>query len=158
MKIKYFSISILLLILLNSCKDERIIISEKWDNGITKEEKKWINKELDSYIELTYYENGQIGLEKHYNDGKLNVFKSYYETGEISALVMYHNEVSIFGAEYYKNGQIMGSVPTNLNGKINGTITYFYENGNLRGKQKYLNNKPVGNSKEYDLNGKLISE
>ncbi|WP_053002600.1 toxin-antitoxin system YwqK family antitoxin [Kordia jejudonensis] len=158
MKIKYSFLSFLFIILLNSCKDEHIMIIEKWENGTAKKEKRWINKESNSFKELTYYDNSRIKLEKDYNNGELYLYKAYYETGEIRAIVMYHNNNSIFGAEYYKNGQLMGSVPTNLNGEINGTITYYYENGNLRGEQKYSNNKLIGNSKEYDLNGNLVSE
>ena len=157
MKTKYTISIFLFLIFLISCTDESKMILEKWDNGTTKKEKKWIDKESNSFKELAYYESGQIKLEKDYNKGELYIFKAYYETGEISALLMYNNDKAIIGAEYYKNGQRMGNVPTNLDGEINGTATYFYENGKIRSEVEFLNDSRVS-SKEYDTNGLLTAE
>jgi hypothetical protein len=141
----------------NNCPSNKDII-ESWDNGHSKKEILWADKQDSTYIETTYFESGQKKLERIISKGQLEKLTGYYETGELSGMFIYLNDEPVAGAEYYKNGQKRGLVPRNLNGKLNGRIKYYFENGivSLEGDAK--EDQRDGTWTEFDEEGNLISE
>lgn len=133
-------------------------IIETWDNGHSKRDIVWTNKQDSTYIETTYFENGQIKLEKIVANARLEKLTGYYENGELAGIVIYSNNKIISAAEYYENGQIKGDVPRSVNGKINGQIKYYYENGRVSEEGFSINDKRHGIWKKYDKDGNLILE
>lgn len=136
-----------------SCGNDKTLVIKKWENDIPKKTKIWIDKEEDSYRELTYYEDGQIQSDKRIIKGEPHTSKYYFPTGEVSGLLMYHKGEMVLGAEYHKNGQPLGILPQTVDGKINGIANYFYADGTLRGQIGYLNNQATGYEKNFDSNG-----
>ena len=63
-------------------------------------------------------------------------------------------------ADYYKSGKIqMRATTTNKdNLKLEGSVVYFFENGNRKKIVNYINNKPSGKEFEWYENGKINSE
>ena len=107
----------------------------------------------------TYFENGNIRVERNYSEGKLNgPFKNYYEDG------------SIRGEGNYKEGEFHGIIKLNvtdfskklrkfeinyLNGKKDGKCLEFFSDGTLRCECFFKNNRPADfqNWKGYEKDG-----
>jgi len=157
---KYLIVAVVGQCLISSCADcpSNREVTETWENGIPKTEIQWFDRADSTYRQLQYFKTGQLRIEKIFNNGNLQKLTGYYDTGEIEGLFVYVNGEPVAGAEYYKNGQKMGEVPKELDGKINGPVKYYYENGDLRADGEYRNDKPHGIWRDYDEQGNITRE
>ena len=86
-------------------------------------------------LERDYYENGQLKLERNYEDGKLHgLSKEYFENGQLKFI---HNQ---------------------KNGEYHGLLKGYYIDGKLKYEFNYKNDKKDGLCKEYFENGQLKNE
>ena len=56
--------------------------------------------------------------------------------------------------KYYKTGELKFLFPTKINGKLEGTVTEYYRNGDVKYKWNYYRGKKHGIAKKYE-NGSL---
>ena len=154
-------------------------------NGMLTTYKVFKNDELDGAFK-TYYALGEKTPEKSiiYKEGKLNgPYKLYYNTGEKYSEITYKDGV-FTGEEitYYRDGS-KRSETNYVNNSLNGTYTTYFKNGKKANVGNYVNDtrtgvwkefyedgtileefeydskgKLKGSYKEYDIDGKLISE
>ena len=141
----------------NNCPTNKDIL-ETWNNGSSKKEIKWTDKKDSTYIETTFFENGQKNLERIVVNVQLEKLTGYYETGEFAGYHVYFNNIIIAAVEFYKNGQKKGDVIRGLDGKSYGKIRYYYENGQVREEGNSLSDKREGIWKKYDEKGNLVLE
>ena len=59
---------------------------------------------------------------------------------------------------YHPNGKKLAELTANKNGRWNGKITWWYENGQIERQGKVKDSTPVGEWKEWDEDGKLIDK
>ena len=134
-------------------------------------------------LERDYYENGQLKLERNYEDGKLHgISKEYFENGQLKFI---HNQKNgeyhgllkgyyIDGKlkyefnykndkkdglckDYYETGQLKFEC-NYKEGKLHGLCKRFYETGQLEHEDNYKEGKPHGLCKGYYENGQLKLE
>ena len=118
---------------------------------------------------IAYYENGNIYTSAHYNmgvfvdsfflyfnNGQLRsecwfdssgkaqgIYKIYYETGEISLIGRSVDNMDVDTARgFYKNKQLSYLIPYK-NGKIEGALLYFDEDGKIVKKEIYKNDSLI---------------
>ena len=86
-------------------------------------------------LERDYYENGQLKLERNYEDGKLHgLSKEYFENGQLKFI---HNQ---------------------KNGEYHGLLKGYYIDGKLKYEFNYKNDKKDGLCKDYYETGQLKFE
>ena len=56
--------------------------------------------------------------------------------------------------KYYNSGELRFVFPTKVNGKLEGTVTEYYKNGNVKYRWNYHNGQKHGIAKKYE-NGSL---
>jgi len=109
------------------------------------------------FYDTTRYYQGAKSTEYIQKD-KNEITKVFHDTlGNIMAIMKYENDSLIEGAEYYPNGQIMGKLPERKNGKLDGPVRYYYENGRVRSEGVFKNGLLFGKWKNYSEEGRLIS-
>jgi len=94
-----------------------------------------IDAETESYIVRSYYENGKLHYENHYQHGQPHgICKGWYENGQL------HYE------HFYQHGQ------------PHGIWKGWYKNGKLQYEHPYQHGKRHGISKGWHINGQLYYE
>ena len=104
-------------------------------------------------IVKSYYDNGNLGGEVNYKDGKLEgLEKRYYENGNLEVERNYKDgKKEGLYKEYYENGNLEAEV--NLkDGKLEGLSKIYYENGNLEKEVNFKDGKAVSGYM-YDIDG-----
>ena len=136
----------------------------------------------------TYYENGKIEADLHYNQDELyglQIYYSYYDGGSFEK-INYKNGVKDGVYEYYDENNNLVEKGTFRDGKMDGTWDVYYANGELKGvlrsrnfykndlidgvstqywdadqvycQSHYENGLKHGPYKKYDLNGQIIDK
>jgi antitoxin component YwqK of YwqJK toxin-antitoxin module len=105
-----------------------------------------------------YYESEKLEYECNYRDGKIEgIVKIYYESGKLMKEWNYKdNKLNGITKWYSENGKLMRQF-NYKDGKREGASKKFYESGGIRSIKTYKNGKFI-NRKEYDKEGKLMSE
>lgn len=111
----------------------------------------------------TFYENGNIRVERNYSEGKLHgPFKNYYENGNIKGEGNFKNS-ELEGVLKFENQDFSGNkLKFELNfvdGKRHGTCKEFDKNGKLK-TECYFNNgefEDFKNWKQYQEDGTFKS-
>jgi hypothetical protein len=62
-----------------------------------------------------------------------------------------------FSQEYYSNGQLKGKTDFHSPGEATGPAIYYFEDGRIRARGQWKNHSQVGEWKNYDENGYLVS-
>lgn len=73
----------------------------------------------------------------------------------IVAIIRQHHDTPYFQAEYFPNGQLKGKITLSANGKMDGPISYYYEDGRIEVSGQAKQQKPIGVWKRYNENGSL---
>jgi antitoxin component YwqK of YwqJK toxin-antitoxin module len=133
-------------------------VQSKFENGEIENEINWINKSDSTYLLNKYDEDGTLVFTTTYVSGEKVKVKAVYPNGAIRGLSMYENELRVYSAEYFENGQRMGLVPQRLNGRIDGQVTYFYEDGSVRGTGFYSNGTVDSIWRDFDEQGTITLE
>lgn len=60
--------------------------------------------------------------------------------------------------QFFTDGTLESEYPMKKDNIVEGTVTTFYPNGNIKSKLNYVNNIPEGKSTQYDENNKVIKE
>lgn len=77
--------------------------------------------------------------------------------GNVLGVIKRINGKNYDGGEYYPNGQLVGKVNYSAPGVIDGKATYYYEDGRVRSEGIWKSMNRIGEWKNYDKNGQLIS-
>jgi len=94
-------------------------------------------------------------------ENEINVFKEFYENGQIHKIIYYILSVdkkTIVNKkikEYFDSGQIRFEYSLNIN-KYDGLYREWYENGVLKTKLTYNNNKVVSYLENWDVRGNKL--
>jgi hypothetical protein len=62
-----------------------------------------------------------------------------------------------FSQEYYSNGQLKGKTEFHSPGKVTGPATYYFEDGRISSRGQWKDFRQVGEWKNYDEKGYLVS-
>ena len=112
---------------------------EKWSNGNIKVEFQYYRDEEGKVVKhgyyKVYYEDGQLGMEVNYKDGK--------EDGR--------------WVEYYENGKIRWE-ENYKDGLLDGKWVWYYENAQIKSEGNYKNGELDGKWVRYDEEGNITSE
>lgn len=109
-------------------------IHEYWDNGKMKSQIEYSDDSKENYIYREYYPTGDIKLQAHYINKKLD--------GELTT--------------YYKNGNKQSCIKYRYGNK-NGTEIIYYKNGSVKSEAKYKKSILVEKT-EFKINHKYISK
>lgn len=109
---------------------------------------------LPSGIWIYYYPSGKIYMQKKYEDGEDKMTIFYYENGNIEYRIYYSGGACILEYTYNENGKIEREVPYK-EGSPNGIVKNYDKNGKLISETIY-NNGVEGTTKYYDKNGNEI--
>ncbi|MBP6688064.1 MAG: energy transducer TonB [Lacibacter sp.] len=93
-----------------------------------------------------YYKSGKLFARRYYMNGKQHgLDKSWYETGRLQDSAMYKNGV-VIGEEkgWYEDGKLRFIISYDTSGNGNGSSQNFYQNGVIRNKGNYKNEKRNG--------------
>lgn len=107
-----------------------------------------------------YFNNGQLSTLGYYKNDMLDGLSiRYYDNGTVRAVVEGYRLGKLYGLikQYWPNGNLR-ILETYNHGLYQGDFIQYYENGNIRSKAMFNNDKLVGTVKNYDLNGKFVSE
>ena len=152
-KLNFICILILSQFIFTSCQQkelsdiEKIIIDNEFILTQTKGLKNDSTKVDENGYKKEYFSNGVTTIE---------VWRD--SSNRITAWIKQVSNIKVEVAEVYPNtGQIRGKVP-HLDGKIEGEVKYYYEDGRIKSKGLFKNSIKEGEWKNYDENGKLISK
>ena len=124
-----------------------------------KEYLKWRDENPDLELKLINELELEIENKRLYNNGaphkEDNVWKWYNEDGNMVLGSAMHDEYNEEVNEYYQNGNIK-SKQNFLNGVLDGKYKYYYETGNLRQSGCIKHKQKDGEIKTYLENGNLI--
>lgn len=96
--------------------------------------------------------------EYHINRSDSSVCQLMKDTaGTIRQVIMTRKGIRFFSAEYLANGQLKAKMDFDVDGKFDGPGTYYYENGCIRSKGNFQHGFYVGEWKNYNEKGKLVS-
>ena len=129
-------------------------IQRKYWNGQLVKEGSWKDGDKDGLFK-NYYTNGNLQMEKLYQNGKIKYSKYYYENGNLLSEEKIELSKTYYKS-YYKNGNLQDET-TRQDGIIKHH-KYYYENGNLQSEMVHKSEKDDGFSKTYYENGNLKSE
>ncbi|MCD6066050.1 MAG: hypothetical protein K0S33_876 [Bacteroidetes bacterium] len=73
----------------------------------------------------------------------------------VSVIQKFKDGIKTFVGEYYANGQLKGKIMLNEKGEIDGTVTYYYENGRIKTIGQFKSGRKSGDWKIFDENGYL---
>lgn len=110
-----------------------------------------------SYVEKSYYENGNIKMEQTFAHKKLNgISTEYYENGKIKTQWEYKDgKLNGIAITYFENGEIERE-QTYKDDVKNGLSRIYYPNGNLKSEAMIKGNKLHGASVLYDEKGNVL--
>ena len=99
----------------------------------------YVNGEVDG-LHRSWYENGQLKLERNYTDGELNgLLKVWYENGQLKIEMNYKDDkFDGLTKTWYENGQLEFE-RNYTDGELNGLLKWWNENGQLISKVNYDN-------------------
>ena len=101
----------------------------------------------------SYYENGKIKADLHYNQDKLDGLQIYYDNDGWFEKINYKNGVLDGVYEWYDENNNLVKKGTFRDGKMEGTWDVYYANGELKGvlrsREFYKNNLIDGVSTQY---------
>jgi len=125
--------------------------------------------------QISYFENGIIATEAEYANGvelyskefyangqpkvisiKDTYKKSFYQNQSIQTSISYQKNNNYTETNYFPNGN-KASIVHYKNGKRDGAVTQYYENGNLKLQGAYKDDKMYGKRVYYDYMGKKIN-
>ncbi|WP_068268254.1 toxin-antitoxin system YwqK family antitoxin [Caviibacter abscessus] len=108
-----------------------------------------IDKNNDKAILTTMgtYDNGYLyGIQTYFNSlGKAVLIETYEKYTNIPTKATWF--------EYYPGTESLRSEKNYIGSKINGTVTYYYENGKIKEQLNYKNGLLHGEATKYDENG-----
>ena len=147
---------------------------EKWNQpafvGCVESEPVEISFDLkmpDDDVVKDYYEDGNLRVERRYENGQLKDLKYYfmgYYPGENS---QYYQDSGVYGKRQYENGKLNGEAKDfykngqveytwNMkDGLLDGKATWYTKDGKLKGEAEYKNNELDGMVNEYLDDGTL---
>jgi len=153
-------------------EDNSLIQSGKFKNGLP-------DSVVTSYYptkvvsERACYQNGRLNgtQESYYDDGKIKIKISmlngqatgtteefYADGGLKSSGLKSHGLWQDTVKYYFPNGKVQRTVPYNIEGKITGKLSGYYETGNKMVTNTYLIDTLNGPSEEFFPNGLLAEE
>lgn len=138
----------------SSRKGDILELKAFYPSGAKKGEEKQ-NKKGRMGLVVEYYESGGKKAEAEYKDGKLNGYaKEYTEVGKLSSEANYKNDtLNGYIASYYPNGKI-NQEGWYVMGNSQGDWLFYHPNGLIKDKLYFIDNKSVGYSEHFGVNGK----
>ncbi len=118
------------------------------------------NNRVKDNVAYEYYDNGRIKTEAGVkNDTLLNgICKNYTPDGYLESVYTYvDGKKEGPGVTYYNNGKLRTKVSFR-NNKLNGTVRMYYKSGELYRVTNYREGKAEGMRISYYKNGKVMSE
>ena len=108
---------------------------------------------------LKRYRNNEFVTAEYYLNRKDHTVSQFMKDSgnNIRQVFIEKGRKKLFGAEYYKNGQLKALLPLDSWGKNSGLAKYYYETGDVRSEGIYKGGFHVGNWKNFDKNGEIIS-
>ena len=102
-------------------------------------------KSADDNNLKTYYDNGKIKIKSVKIDEDKYLIKEFYENGKLKSITERNKEGIEHGnfKLYYPNG-LLEQEAIKLNGKLDGVIKNYYENGNLERSMNIKKGNPYG--------------
>lgn len=148
-------IIVLLIIILSSCQENRILIDELINKGTQENPIMFYNGKLFSGIGYNIFPNGTLETEQTFEDGKLNgISTEFFVSNEIKKQINYRNNKIVDGTYkvFYENGSLKLET-TIINNKQNGLVIEYYDNGKIENKGYYKNGKREGKFQTYYYDG-----
>ncbi len=104
-----------------------------------------------------YYENKKLQRESVWQNGvRQGVQKEYYENGALSEEIQFkNNEISGNFKKYSKEGKLKGLYQETDKTAQKGTLTMYYDNGNVQGEYTIVKGEKNGPAKEFYSDGVL---
>jgi len=128
---------------------QRIDISLEKDNISKEDEIIYYKSDIFTGQMFENHENGQLKYEIEVEDGILVGNRSYYDDGQLRGKQTQFKE-----EDYYKNGQLRRKAHYNQDGKQDGLLEKYFEDGRLNYKYNYKDGKKDG-PYESNSNGEL---
>lgn len=155
----YHKTRLLLFVLYSTCEITSCSDHERSEIEIVKYDKQLIaeiQSTYDSSYVLSPKRKDFWTIEHYLTDSAQEkiIFKDSLKN--IVGVVIQKNKVNLLAQECYSNGQLRGKV-NYVAGEFHGPATYYYENGRIRSKGTWDNNRQVGEWRDYDKDGYLIS-
>jgi antitoxin component YwqK of YwqJK toxin-antitoxin module len=138
-----------------------ILVSCTQQKGhLTKLNQPWLDsiiKKSDSSYSKNYYRTDYVTAVYYLNkkDSTLCQFMKD-SAGIIRQIIITEKDIRTFWGQYYANGQLQADLPLDKFGQYDGAATYYYQNGSVQSKGKYVHGLKNGEWKNYDKKGKLI--
>lgn len=103
------------------------------NTNVESERKYWKGELIDTC--KTYYENGQLKLLQFFDLDTISMKKSgsqinYYPSGKIEAEITFNDNIANL-KRYYESGELE-ELSTKINGKHDGEVIAYYQNGNKK--------------------------
>ena len=112
---------------------------------------------------LTYYSSGKLKIKRIYKKEKLSLKEAYYESSNVKAIEEY-NALGRFRNKktFYESGQLETDVSykdSSDDKNTNKIIAFsYYENGQLKQKDEYIQDKKGGTRNHQLISGALYNE
>ena len=117
-----------------------------------------MSSELENYQASIGFKDGYINYANITPDKNETGTNTNYKNGKLSSISLYEDRRLVDTKYYYDNGNLAGHTMTNANGNHEGTITHYYENGNLEFSYEYVDGERNGAFKTFYENGNIASE
>ncbi len=109
-------------------------------------------------LRTTYRKDGTLKAEVEYKDSlRHGVARNYYPNGKVKIEMFYEKGVRHGLLKYYYENGDLYQETTYVSGKIEGIEKKYYKGGALMAEIPYKNDKPTVGLKEYNEEGKLIT-
>jgi len=118
-------------------------------------------KQIESDYDSSFVENldrSDYASISHYIVDSINenlVFRDSMQ--RVVAIVKRERGTNYFTAEYYPNGQLKAKISNSSPGMVEGPAIHYYENGVVSLEGQWKNLKRVGEWKQYNDSGQLVS-
>ena len=118
-------------------------------------------KQIESDYDSSFVENldrSDYASISHYIVDSINenlVFRDSMQ--RVVAIVKRERGKNYFTAEYYPNGQLKAKISNSSPGMVEGPAIHYYENGVVSLEGQWKNLKRVGEWKQYNDSGQLVS-
>lgn len=158
---KKFLLTILLSTLSLFTFANRVVESEKYDNGNTKYELIAVpGVDGETFEYHSYYIDGSKEIVGTYNEigNKSGFWISYYENGQMETQTFYSNGIKHGNAwQYDEDGSVISHAQYKQ-GKKHGKWTHYDRDGNLISEREYKRDKRHGEWTYYDGGRLLVSQ
>jgi len=138
-------------------REERRMESEDYPTGEKKRIRFFLNEQLEKvrgFFPRAGVAHDRLKKEESYAAGQLLNTKEYYESGQLRSESVYEPGGRRVFKEYGVNKKLKGEV-VYQNGKLDGPVKCYYEQGQLRSEMFYKDGKLEGVTKEYEKSGSL---